>query len=146
MQRSTRNQAFASSRQKSARKLIHELTNLGISITEISKRTKIASSTISKWFIESCPNPRTLSKLEFLKDKIISENTQKNRLQVRDSDVDKWQKAGGLTRVHEFAEWQDENAMTLRNDHPKFQENFAHWEIEKDHKAEGKRLGFVEFI
>jgi len=145
MRRSTRNQSFAGSRQKTAIKIIHELTELGISITEISKRTRIATNTISKWFHDSCPNPRTLSRLQALKSKILEEKEEDTKRNEAFAEYIEWEKAGGMERVEKFQDWLRRlgkgEDCELRNDHPNHKEYFAHWEVEKTHQYKGYHLG-----
>ena len=136
MQRSTRNQAFAGSRQQRARNLIDFFTDRGMKITEISKETRIATSTIAKWWHDAAPNPRTLARLEGLKSRI---DEQDKRLIVIE-EGNEWHDEGGLDRVKKFKEWMRVHGDELRTDSPNFETSFAHYKVEQAHQSKGNRL------
>ena len=144
MQRSTRNQAFAGSRQQTARNLINSLTDRGMKISEISKETRIATSTIAKWWHDSAPNPRTLARLEGLKSRIDEEEKRFNEKDERDLQTISWENEGGIERVWKFLIWLDDVGDGLRNDHPDFNQNFPHYDTEREHQLKGHRLGLCD--
>lgn len=129
-------------RQKTALRLIDEYTNAGYTITQISEKCNIATSTISKWYHDACPTPRTLSKLDRIGTE-IQLNKQRNKLIIR---MQNWGENGGKERVRAFNNWLVDNEDDLCNNKDgtlKNPEAFAHWQKEIRHKEEGKNIGAI---
>jgi len=112
-----------------------------MSLGQISEETGIARSTISSWFRDSKPTPRTLSKLEFVLKQIQRESERKIKREIDNQRIENWDANGGLDRVKEFTKWVRGIGDGLRNDHPDFNVNFPHWEKERKHVWEGHQLG-----
>jgi transcriptional regulator with XRE-family HTH domain len=133
MTRSYRNQGFATHRQNEARDLIDEYVESGFTIQRISEKTGIATSTISSWFRDAHPNPRTLRKLKLIKSEIDREN----KLREHEIECEKWIAKGGFSLVDEYQE--------LRNKKPPYSE------VEEErfmflmrHESDGFFLGLVK--
>jgi len=135
----TRKQSFASRRQQEARNLIHSLTDLGMSLGAISEETGIARSTISAWFRDAKPTPRTVSRLQFILDRIKNEMVEKTEREIANSEIENWYAEGGNERVARFEEWIHTNGDELRSDAPTFDKAFAHWKTENAHKNIGRK-------
>lgn len=141
MRRSYRNDEFAGKRQEAAQKLIESLVDKGLKIAEISKQSRIATSTIAKWFHDSTPNPRTLARLEGLKSRIDAEEKHSEKVSELRKEAKEWYYAGGNDRVKEFQLWMREHGEETANDHPNFEVSFPYWKKEREHEWKGQELG-----
>lgn len=128
-------------RQDTARKLIESLVDKGLTISEIAKQSRIATSTIAKWFHDSAPNPRTLARLEGLKSRIDEEEKHSEVVTKLRAEAIEWLQAGGLERVVKFQEWSREHGEELSNDHPLHETSFPYHQVERAHQWKGERLG-----
>lgn len=131
-------------RQNTALRLIEEYTKAGYTIGQISEICDISRSTISKWYHDGKPHPRTLAKLHRLENRIRSDKEFK---EYKDAGV-KWHLDGGLERVSKFRIWMQTNEDQVLNN-PETRElvnpeAFAHWEREFKHKFLGRSLGLLK--
>ena len=116
MNRSYRNEAFATHRQKEARNLIDEYVEFGFTIQKISEKTGLATSTISSWFRDACPNPRTLRKLKLIKSEIKKEKKHREHK----IECEKWVAKGGHSLVEEYEELRNSNIPNSEVDEERF--------------------------
>ena len=123
-------------RRKTALNLIEKYTNAGYTISKISRKCRIATSTISKWYHDACPTPRTLARLQFLNTE-IEQYEREISAQIQRAI---WEENGGIERVRKFWDWKDKNGHKLRNDHPEFDVAFPHWEEERKHESAGRHF------